>query len=87
MQQDGKPERLGFFTTIFVEAVTEQSAEERAVQLIREDRHLRDKVLNNQKDPPMVFAEEIERVEAFPDTVLNKGYTFFLYSGDEGPSC
>jgi hypothetical protein len=79
LKVDGHPERMGFYTTRFVEASGTEEAENRAVELIRDDPTLRDVVLNPRDDPPMVFVDEIEEVSALRPAA---GYTF--YRQDDG---
>ena len=49
---DGERRRFGFYTTRFVEAASPEEAEERAVQLLREDAELTAAILNDASDPP-----------------------------------
>jgi hypothetical protein len=74
MEVDGKPTRVGFYTTRFVEANNGDGAEVLAVDLIRSDSWLRKAVSNDRSDPPMIFAEEIEEVDV-PEDAL--GFSFF----------
>lgn len=69
---------FGFYTTRFVESLNEDDAEQAAVDLIRNDRSLRDRVLNAQADPPMLYAEEIDEIyESAHDGKVGGGYTFY----------
>ena len=56
---DSERRRFGFYTTRFVEAANPEEAEERAVQLLREDAALTSAILNEASDPPMLYVEEI----------------------------
>jgi hypothetical protein len=58
---DGKPSRMGFFTTRIVEAPDAVSAELAAVEMLRREVALRAPV-NSAEDPPMIRAEEILEV-------------------------
>ena len=73
---EGKPARLGFFTTRFVRAETSQAAELAAVDLLRKDEALSG-VQNRRDDPPMIFAEEIARVYASSARRQIGGFSFF----------
>ena len=76
-EMEGKPSRMGFYTTRYVVAQNEQEAENMAVQLLRDDPKLKN-ILNDKSDPPMIYCEGIEVIDAFePLTVVNKGYTFY----------
>ena len=75
---DGEPKRIGFFTTRFIQAKSEEEAENLGVQMIREDKELFLRLLNDNLDPPMIFVDEIEEIEPFngiehPDL----GYAFY----------
>ncbi len=76
IMSDGQLQRLGFYTTRFVEAKDPKEAEMRAVQLVREDEKLKGCVKNERPNPPMLFLEEIEQVSRFPRN-RGKGYTFY----------
>lgn len=77
LPMDGKPSRLGFFTTRFVEAGNESDAELMALAMLREDSSLKG-VLNEVTDPPMIYCDEIEEIEPFqPASVVQQGFTFY----------
>lgn len=80
---DGKPERSGFYTTRFVQANNPDGAELLAVDLIRSDRWLKDSVLNERPDPPTIFAEEIEIIDASDVPPAQGGYSFFPMDGSD----
>ena len=77
MRKDEGAERLGFYTSRFIEAPGEDDVERCAVEHIRGDTKLRSVVLNPPDAPPEVFIEEF--VEVDPDTVpeTQGGFTFF----------
>lgn len=58
-------EKLGFFTTRFVEAKDEQEAENLAMDILR--RELKTLVQNEESDTPMMFVETIEEIDSLPD--------------------
>jgi capsule polysaccharide export protein KpsE/RkpR len=58
-------QRLGFFTNVSVEAFTAADAEERAIDIIREDAKIRELALNAKDDPLRFVVEEVHEVEAF----------------------
>jgi len=75
---EGRPKRMGFFTTRFVEAKNPDEAELAAVDLLRSEGKL--KPLNDPSDSPRVFASEIEEIEE-SDIPPVGGFAFFP---DEG---
>ncbi len=77
MTVDGKPEKLGFYTTRFVEASNETEAETAAVSALRQDEQLQGTVLNIADDPPLLYADEIEQVSA-----LEKAQGFAFYPSE-----
>jgi hypothetical protein len=62
LKRDGKPEHLGFYTTRFVNAESQEEVEALAVESIRKDTWLKESTFNSKDDPPMLYAEEIEAV-------------------------
>jgi hypothetical protein len=80
---NGEPKRLGFFTTRFVHANNRDGAELLAVDLIRNDTWLRDSVLNERADPPRIFAEEIDVVEASEVPDVQSGFSYFPMDGSD----
>lgn len=77
---DEIPEKLGFFTTRFIEAENEQEAEKKALDLIRNE--LSGAVLNDRSNPPVMFTEEVIELDSFGDN-LTPGSGFTWYSDDE----
>ena len=78
MNLDGRDQRLGFYTTAFVEGQDEGEAGERAIDLVRDDLEFRRSVLNEQSDSPMMFADEIHELESFDGLNLPRtGFAFF----------
>jgi hypothetical protein len=67
LRLEGEARRYGFYTTRFVEAEDENAAEQRAIELLRQHGPLRDALLNDTNDPPMLFTEEIEELASFED--------------------
>jgi hypothetical protein len=51
---DGCVKKLGFYTTRFVEANDDREAEDNALSLLRTDSKLRDCILNEESDTPML---------------------------------
>jgi hypothetical protein len=78
---DGVRNRHGFFTNVFIEAFTSADAGSRALELVREDAHVRDIALNAEGDPFSLAAEEIREVESFNDPRLPRSALAF-YSED-----
>jgi hypothetical protein len=75
---DGQLQKLGFYVTRVVVAQNPDEAELAAVNLVREDSQLKDNVLNERDDPPMLYAEEVEEIE---ESVIaenvNTGFSWF----------
>ena len=67
IEVDGVRKRHGFFTNVYIEAFTPADAESRALELVREDAHVRDITLNAEGDPLSLSVEEIREVESFGD--------------------
>jgi hypothetical protein len=73
---DGQQTRMGFYTTRFVQANNPEGAKLLAVDLLRNDKKLRG-VANLRSDPPMIFADEIDEVEADDVPERPAGFTFY----------
>ena len=61
---DGVNQKMGFYTTRFIEAESEEAAEYAVMDMLRCDPKLVKGVLNERSDPPLVFAlrkSEIQR--------------------------
>lgn len=69
-------QQLGFYTTRFIIAENEAVACETALDLIRNE--LKEIVLNEPSDPPMMFIEETVELDSFGDNMVpGKGFTWF----------
>jgi hypothetical protein len=68
-------QRVGFFTTRFVEAQDSSAAENAGVGLLRSEGRL--KPMNDQSDPPRVFVDEVEEVTSDDVPSVVEGFTFF----------
>jgi hypothetical protein len=87
MDFDNKEQKIGFYTTVFIEAHTEEAAELEAMDLLRHDPMLVSNVLNAKADPPMMFADEIEELESFEGLHLPRlGFSFFTDEEETGDS-
>ena len=75
---DGARTRLGFYATRYVTADDSQSAEDSAVQCIREE--LMGIVLNDKTDSPMIYAEEVVQIEPDDDRPAASGFTYYSES-------
>jgi len=79
---DGQPRKLGFYVSRIVEAQNHGEAEIAAVDLIREDSRLKGNVLNEDDDPPMLYAEEVEEIKE-SNALQNVATGFSWYPMDE----
>ena len=81
---DGIRQRYGFYTTVFVEAFTPADAESRAMDVLREDAHLRDVALNAQDDPWTLAADEVHEIESFDGVRLpRQGLALYEEKSDD----
>jgi hypothetical protein len=72
---DESQQRLGFYTTRFVEAPSEDDAEKIGISLIRSDKRLNPR--NHRNDPPRIDVSEIEEVDEADVPDLPPGYAFY----------
>ncbi len=78
LNRDGKDQKLGFYTTAFVEGQDEAEAEKQAIALVRGDQEFGKGVLNEKADSPMMFVEEIEELASFDGLYLPRsGFSFY----------
>jgi hypothetical protein len=76
---DGVPTRMGFYTTVFVEAFSRADAEARATDLLRSDPDLLNVMMNKEDDPLVLSLDEINEVESFDGVQLPRT-AFAMYS-------
>lgn len=75
---EGIVQKLGFYTTRWVEANNPEEAELQAVTLVKNDGDLRAAVKNKAEDPPTIYIAEIIEVADFDDVqVPGAGYSFY----------
>ncbi len=78
IETESKPEKHGFYQTIFLESTDIESAENEAVDIIR-DSDLKGITKNTPDDPPMIYLEEIKEIENFDGIKsLIQGRAFYL---------
>lgn len=81
---DGVNQKVGFYTTRFVEAESEKEAEYAVMDMLRSDPELIQVVLNEESALPVMFAEEIEELESFKGLpVAGAGFSFYPEEGGE----
>lgn len=64
---EGVVQRVGFYTTRFVEANDTEQAELQAIALVKSDEELRISVRNKLDDPSTIHLEEVVEVADFED--------------------
>jgi hypothetical protein len=75
---DGRPRKSGFYVTRFVDAADSEDAENAAVASLRDDAALKGLVLNSRDDPPTLYADEVEELEAYdPDENVDTGFSWY----------
>ena len=83
IQTESGLEKHGFFQNIFIESENSESAEDKAVEIIRNS-DIREIVKNKPDDPPMIYLEEITELENFDGVEqLIQGRSFYLESREE----
>lgn len=82
----GKEQKLGFYTTVFVEAQDEKDAEQSSIRLLRNDPKLQEITLNDRSDTPVMHVEGVQELESFDGLKLPRvGFAFFaMENGDQG---
>ncbi len=78
INMEGNPKKFGFYTTRYVEAENSEAAEQKAVDIIRNDKEFMGVIINEAGDQPMVYLDQLYEVESFEnESVPGQGYTFF----------
>jgi hypothetical protein len=67
----------GFYTTYFVSANNEEEAELMAVNSVRKRDGIKQVIKNEQNDPPMLYAEEIEILESVEERAQEQGFSWY----------
>jgi hypothetical protein len=75
LEFEKRRERVGFFTTRFLEAAARSSAERMALAIIQAESRLTP--LNDPADPPRIVADEIEEVSQANIPAVVPGFAFF----------
>jgi len=75
LHMEGRQQRMGFFTTRFVEAASMDEARKVAVSHFHSEKKL--KSLNPPDDPPRVIVREVERVKKTEVPRIVHGFAFF----------
>lgn len=75
IETNGRPQRLGFYTTRIVEAASEEEAERQAIKLLKSDDWLNEALLNSGTDPFVLAAEEVDEVA--PDEIATIGFSWY----------
>jgi hypothetical protein len=71
-------QKLGFFTTRYVEATSKEEAEWQVVEQIKNDNELNNSLMNSEYDHPMILVTELVEISSFENiTRSGSGYTFF----------
>ncbi|PKD40475.1 hypothetical protein CWO84_10065 [Methylomonas sp. Kb3] len=78
IQTESGLKKHGFYQTIFVESQNPETAENEAVEIIKNS-DLKDIVKNENNDPPMIYLEEIDELESFEGVeTMVQGRAFYL---------
>lgn len=80
---DGESKKVGFYATRFVEADNEDEAEGKVIGIFQSESQLRDNILNDNSDNPMMYVESVSEVKSFDDVGrTDAGYSFY-YENNE----
>lgn len=74
----GSVQRMGFFTTRWVEASSEEKAADIAIDLVKQELRSVDAMRNNPADPPICTVEKIREVNSFEGFIVpGMGFSFY----------
>jgi hypothetical protein len=80
---EGELQKYGFYATTFVKANNPQEAERMAIILIHQNPNLRDTVLNESTDRPIINLEEIQEINFLKFFAKKSTTSFTFYLEDE----
>jgi hypothetical protein len=75
---EGSLQRLGFYTTRFVEGNTPDEARSIALDVIGKDAELKEMVFNDLDDPPVFLIEELKELNSDMELQTNPGFSFYV---------
>lgn len=78
---NGRIEKVGFYTTLIVEAETSSEAEIKAQQILEEDHRVKDLTANRPDQPFMLSVEEVEQLAANEIDIEATGFAFYIDHG------
>jgi len=78
---DGRVQNLGFFATRFVKANSDEEAEYKAVELIKNDSSLKSMMADNSKLTPKIYLEGLSSARWWKK-LGGEGYSFFNMEED-----
>ena len=78
---EGKVDNLGFYTTRIVKANSPEEAEQKAVELIKNDDNLIQIIQPNSQETPMIYLESMSEVPWWR-RVGGSGYSFWPMEGE-----
>lgn len=74
----GRIERMGFFTTRWVEALKNDEAEKSAIELVKQELETMDVLCNSPQDPPTFSIDKVREIDSFDGFMVpGKGFSFF----------
>ena len=79
---DEGPRKKRFCSTQLVEAEDQDRAETLARELIINDPRLKDSVLNQESDPPMIYIESVSEISAMAYDAQNRAHSFYWENED-----
>jgi len=80
---EGSIQKVGFYTTRFVEASSASKAMILATNLVKNDPKVRALLRNEELDPPVFAAQEVEECTERPEENTSTGLVFYLEEGND----
>ncbi len=84
LMKTGKKEsgKMSFDTIRYVEAKDEETAEIKAIEIMRSDSHLKKTIMNDRNDPPVMFVDSVIEIKDYDSNNLLA--TAFRFYPDDG---
>jgi hypothetical protein len=74
----GNVQRMGFFTTRWIEAFSEEGAANMAIDLVKQELRAVSGMRNDPSDPPIYTVEKIQEIDSFEGfNAPGRGFSFY----------
>jgi hypothetical protein len=80
---NGEVQKIGFYTTRVVKADSFEDAEQKAIELIKNEETLKGNTLNHKTDSPMIYIDEIGMIETDNELLKDTGFSCYVEEDED----